>query len=106
MNIGDLRHRVDIIHPPTGVDERGLRTGNPVTLYAGVFASVVDLSGLELVRAQKIHAETRTQIKIRYHAGIDTSCTIVFGERSFHILHINDVEQRHEEQIILCNEVR
>lgn len=106
MHSGQLRHRINIESPPTTVSTRGGRTGDWSLLYENVPASVKDLSGFELIRAQKNNAEAKTEIRIRYHAGINTTQRIVFGDRVFHLLHINNIDQRNIELVILANEVR
>ncbi|WP_254513849.1 head-tail adaptor protein [Anatilimnocola floriformis] len=107
MRSGQLRHRIFIQTPPDGpADARGFKTGEWETLYNLVPSSVVDLQGLELIRAQKVVAEATVQIEIRFHAGIDTTCRAKFGNRFFQLLHVNNVDQRNIKQVILAKEIR
>lgn len=106
MRSGRNRFRVDIIEPPTTAGSRGKRTGESRTVYSGVYASVVMLSGLELIRAQKVCPEASVEVRIRYHADVRENHQIIWQGKTLNIGSINNVDGRNREQIILCTEVR
>lgn len=86
--IGDLRYQIDIIQPGVG---DGYDTTPASTIASGVWAEIIDLSGLELVRAQMIAAKVTHRVTIRYRAGLSTNMQVVFGSRTFDIQGILDV---------------
>lgn len=70
------------------------------------WAAVKTTGGGEFYAAQKLNADTECLFKIRYLANVNKKIMrIKYGNRYFDILHVNDVEARHEELLISAKEV-
>lgn len=104
INAGDLTRRITIQSKTVTQDTDGAEIVVYSTL-ATVWAQVITNSGREFYAAQKINAETTAVFRIRYRTGIETTSRVQYGNRYFDILHINDVDERHEEITLLCREV-
>ena len=69
-----------------------------------IWASVEPLKGREFFAAQKENAETTVRITIRYRSGISPDMRIKYGDKIYEINAIIDVEERHNELQIMCQE--
>jgi len=69
------------------------------------YAEVLTLSGREAVNAKQICAEATHLVRIRWIGPVDPSQQFLWGGRTLHILHVNNVDNRNREYQILCNEV-
>ena len=103
LSIGKLRHRITIQTYTASKNSFGEEI-KLWTDYARVSASIEPLSGKELFTAQQLHAETTTQIIIRYLEGMNTSMRILFGTKVYDILHISNKEERNIAVYLLCKE--
>lgn len=106
MRAGKLRHRISIQRViETQESSYNEPTGQWV-LFAEVSASIVPLSGRELIRAKQVELETDTEITIRYLDGLSPKMRIVYRDRVFEILSIINTEERNRELRLLCSEVK
>lgn len=104
MNIGNLRHRVQLqVRAPTK-DEYGAEIDGWADL-ASVWASVEALSGRELFAAQQTTAEADHQITMRYRADVKPDMRALEGDRVFDITAALDREGRKRKLELLCREV-
>ncbi|GEM_PF-93484 len=103
LTIGKLRHRITIQTYTTSKNSFGEEI-KVWSDFVEVSASVEPLSGKELFTAQQLHAETTTQIIIRYLDELDTSMRVVFGVKIFDILHVSNKEERNVAMYLLCKE--
>jgi len=103
MNIGKLRHRIELQSAIIDKDDYGQQTENHGT-YDTVWASVVPLTGRELEYAQQLQAETNYKITIRYNSAVKKTDQILFDDRIFEINAILNFEEKNEYLILLCKE--
>jgi len=70
-----------------------------------VWASVEPLKGREFFAAQKENAETTVRICIRYRPGISADMRILYCDKVYGINAIIDIEERHTELQLMCQEL-
>ncbi len=105
---GRLRHRVTILAPPdpSATDE----AGQPMDEWTEVgtrWAEVRDLAGKRLWAAQQVHAEARTEVRMRWTGAVTEGMRIRHGGRVLQIIGIPaDPDGYRREQLCLCREVR
>lgn len=97
---GELKHRIQIYSPPTGIDSRGRSTGD-WNKVAEVNAHLKTLSGDEAVLARQLVSRATHQIKLRYQRKFTLSPKheIRFRGRRFSIGHVENVEEENVEWI-------
>ena len=102
MRAGRLRHQVRI-QTPTKDTSPG---AGDITWsdYATVWAAVEPLRGNEFFTAQQVNAEVTGRVVIRYLSGITPEVRVLFGTRTFEILSVIDVDERHEELQLMVKE--
>ena len=103
MDIGKLRHRIEIQNYTTTKD--GI--GHPVKTWATrdtVWAWIRPMSGREIMNAQQPVGEITHKVTIRYHATIVVTDRIKFGTRYFDINFIGNYDERNEFMEIMCKE--
>lgn len=106
MGAGKYRHRVEIQWDRgTTQDASGWPTADQKT-SAWRWGEVLDLSGLELIRAQALHAEAKVQFTTRYMEGLTPAHRIKFGSRVLAIHHVSNPDARKRETVCLCSEAR
>jgi len=71
----------------------------------GIWASIVTTGGNELYVAQKLNSATQAVFKVRYGNAVTVLDRIVYNNRIFEILSINDVDEAHIELQISAKEV-
>jgi len=100
------RHQVTIKHPPTAVDSRGQKTGDPSTVLANVPCSIEQLAGLELIRAKKLFAEATYRVELWGDPSTPIQSTdyLEWGSRTLHIGAVIDPEQTGVDIELLCKE--
>lgn len=106
LNVGAKRHVVTIKLPPTGLDSRGRTTGTPSIVLADVPCSIEQLSGLELIRAQKIYAEAthRVQLFADPTHPLTSKHFLVWGSRILHVGAVIDADNIGVEVELVCKE--
>lgn len=101
MEIGLLRHRVDIQQRDTALDAFGQRALTWTTLYT-VWASVEDISGKELIASMAINTELSTHIYMRYRTGITTAHRVLYQGTAYNIQAVVDATGRKRELHLMC----
>jgi SPP1 family predicted phage head-tail adaptor len=104
MRAGELNRRITFQHKTITYDTYH----QPIETWANlmtVWAGVITTGGREYYAAQKLNAETSAVFKIRYTTRIDTLMRIVWGDRTFEIIGINDVDAGHEAMLVSAREV-
>lgn len=105
MNIGELRHRVNLQSSSASQNDYGEQTESWTT-YTTVWAAIKTLSGRELEHAQQISAEATHRVTARYNSSVTEENRVIFGSRTFEVVSINNPEERNEYLILLCKEVK
>ena len=103
LSIGKLRHRITLQDYVSSKNSFG-EESKVWSDFAEVSASVEPLSGKELFAAQQLHAETTTQIIIRYIEGLNTKMRVIFKSKEYDILHISNKGERNVAMYLLCKE--
>lgn len=70
-----------------------------------VWARAIPQTGREFIEAAKTEPELRFMWNIRYRADLTPDHRLTHDGRVMNILAVMDIEERHIEQNILCNEV-
>ena len=89
MNIGSLRHRIEIQRLETTYDKEGFPLKDYVT-FKKVWADVNDLYGKEYWNSKQNISENITVFHTRYYKEIDTNCSILFKGRRYEIIEPPD----------------
>lgn len=105
VNIGKLRHRVEIQYSIDTRDEFGAVSGQTWNTLCTVSASVEPLVGREYFAAAQIQSEVTHKITMRYKRGIKPYFRAFFGDRIFDILSILNIREENRELILYCKEV-
>lgn len=103
MRAGRLRHRIEIQQPVTVQDVYG----EPLTTWerhALCWASAEPLRGQELFNARQTLAEVNVRFRLRYLAGVEPDMRVLFDGRTFDLVEIIDVDERHKELQLLAVE--
>lgn len=103
MEIGKLRHRVEIQRKEVKTDEL-LQQSNVWATYATVWASIRPVKGREYIAVKQVNAEISAVITIRYLSGITPEMRILFGNRVFGIVSVINVDERSRVLELMCRE--
>lgn len=107
--IGHYRHTVTVESPTAGLpDAAGGWTEtwtplDPPTWDCAIQAASV--RDLESIGANTVMAQATHLIRGRYHAGLTTQARLVFDGRIFHIVYLNNRDERQLETILVCAEI-
>jgi SPP1 family predicted phage head-tail adaptor len=104
IGLGRLRHRVTIQQQSSTQDGYGEQVNTWNDLIT-VWASVEPLKGREHFAAQQVKTETTTRIKMRYRAGIVSKMRVAYGSKTYDIMSVIDLEERHIELHLMCMEL-
>ncbi len=104
MNPGDLRHRITIQQKSITKDSEGIPSETWPD-FATAWAAIEPLQGREFFSAQAVNAQVTTRIRIRYLAGICPTMRVSYGTHIYDIQVVIDVEERHRELQLMCQEV-
>ena len=103
MNIGKLRHQIELQSYTTTADD----VGHPVktwSTYTTIWAWVRPMSGREQLNAEQVTGEITHKVTIRYHSTIAVTNRIKFGSRYFDINFIGNYDERNVFMEIMCKE--
>ncbi len=67
-------------------------------------AHIESLTGTELIEARKVQANATHRVRLRFSNQIDPQSRLLFGSRTFEILHVANPEERDKLQEILVRE--
>jgi len=106
---GELRHRVDILAPPTTRNDFGevdISDDEQWSVFKTVWASVEPLKGRELFTVQQINSEITLRVKMWYIPGVKANMRIRSRGQIFEIVGPPiDNKQTHRELELMCKEV-
>lgn len=103
MNIGEYNRRVAVQTNTPSTNSFGDSTASWATTST-VWAKVINLTGGKLEAARQIDIEASVEIHIRFCGGITVANQLTYNGRTFEIVHVNDVYERHVELILTCKE--
>jgi len=96
MRSGTLRHLVRV-EVPVQVKQANGSVVTTWNLYREVWANVETLKGFERQVACASWPASDVKISFRYVAGLLPTMRVVYNGRSYSILGINDLEERHRD---------
>jgi len=95
LNIGELRHRITLQKPVISVNENGFEV-KTYENYKTVWSKVSNLSGREYFEAAAIQKEKTVKFLIRAGVDIDESMRILFNEKTFNIIFIDNINYKNK----------
>lgn len=104
MKSEELRHRITIEYRVVTTNENGYET-EIWKEYRKVWASVSNLSGREYFEAVAVKAEETVKFTIRYTDAIDTTMRILFKDKRYNIVSVDNIKYRNRFIVIKALEV-
>ncbi|WP_350343225.1 phage head closure protein [Proteinivorax tanatarense] len=104
MKIGDLRHRITFQKKITTVNENGFEVETMEDVKT-VWAYVSHLHGREFYQAAQVQAEHTVKFTIRYIPKLDPSMEILFRDKRYNIIAIDNIKYRNKWVEIRAQEV-
>lgn len=95
MDIGVLRHRVSIQKVILAKNDNGFEVEQWHD-YKTVWAAITNLQGREYYAAAAINAENTVKFKIRYTEGIENSMRILFKDKTYNVISIDNIKYRNK----------
>lgn len=103
MNIGKLNKRLTFKKLADVPDSLGQSTKKLVDI-ACVWGSLYPVRSVEFYEIRKVQGKTTHKCYIRYREGIDTNCFISYGDKTYSIESVIDVDMSHKMLEIMCFE--
>lgn len=100
-----MQHTVDVYRDPTGTyGTRGEILGGAELVAARVPCSIETLSGREAEQARSTYPYAAYQVEFWGSPAwnLTTQCKLIHGNNVYHIGHIDDVDQKGCEFVLLC----
>lgn len=108
MNIGELRYKItfQILSNET-TNENGfpLSEDERFTDFKSAWSTVYPLKGTEFWSAKTTYSESTVKFTCRYIPGITSDMRIQYGKRTFNIVGVIDVDERHKWLQIMATEL-
>lgn len=104
MNTGNMKRKITIRSKTTAKDSEGF-VSETWADFLTTWAEVEPLRGREYFQAAAINAENYVRFRIRYHTGINNTMRLIYNNRTFRIISVIDVNERHIEIQLMCSEV-
>ena len=93
MEISALNKRITIQELKTNINENGFEIEEWID-FKTVWAGVSNLHGREYFEAAAVQMEKTVKFTIRYLADIDTSMRILFKNKAYNIISIDNIKYR------------
>lgn len=94
MNPGELNRRIKIQTLTSTVNVNGFAVENWTDLKT-VWAKIQNLHGSEFFQAQQVNSKATCKFTIRYVKDLDTSMRIVYENKNYNILYVDDIRAEH-----------
>lgn len=91
MNPGELRHRITLQKFTTTVNENGFEEESWID-FKTVWASISNLHGREYFEAAAVQKENTVKFTVRYIKDLDTSMKILFRNKQYNIIQIDNIK--------------
>jgi SPP1 family predicted phage head-tail adaptor len=104
MDPGNLNRRVTIQRPDTGVDALGQPVGTWSDV-AQVWASIINKSGLQALRADQPVSIVQSSIRIRYRADLTAAMRVMHGATVYEIVAVLPEEAGRQWTDLVCQVV-
>ena len=110
LQVGKLRHRLQIVNPGTTVDEAGGVSLAVTSPLATVWGRIESVTGRDVLAAAQFNSEVTHRITVRYNPLFSAKMQIWFRGagtyvRQFEILAILNPDERNKLQYLLCVEI-
>jgi SPP1 family predicted phage head-tail adaptor len=105
MQPGQLRHQIYLQGLTRTDDEGGGGEEAWGDASGPLWAEIRPLTGTEAIRAMQSEATLTHTVRLRYRPGVTTRMRLRYGARHFDIRHVIDVQERHIELQLLCEEI-
>lgn len=101
---GILRHSlvVEALTTTRQPDGTSKETWTPDPVARSAF--IKQLDGQERFESHQMQAEATHKVKMRYYAGLTPTHRLIFGERTFNIVEVNNVEEVNVNHELRCRE--
>lgn len=91
MNIGELKHKIEILRPVIEINENGFEVQSYET-YKTLWAKITNLHGKEYFEAASVQKEKTVKFTVRAVKGIDETMKIRFGSNIYDISFIDNIK--------------
>lgn len=95
MAIGVLRHRILIQKVILAKNDNGFEVEQWQD-YKTVWGAITNIQGREYYAATAINAENTVKFKIRYTEGIENSMRILFKDKTYNIISLDNIKYRNK----------
>ena len=103
MQSGKLRNYIEI-QQKIMVEDENLEWIESWPTFTSYWAEILPLVGREYWASRQTVSEVTGKIRMRYLTGVKTTMKVIDGLKSYDIEAVIDVENRHEELILLVKE--
>lgn len=103
MRAGNLRNYV-VIQRSTETHDSNQELILTWSTFASVWAEILPLIGREYWASRQVVSEVTGKIRIRYLAGVTAKMRVIDGSKTYDIEAVIDVENKHEELVLLVKE--
>lgn len=102
---GRARKKIDIERPVTTKGSQGGQVTNWEVFLPRIWAGITNLSGNERRSTSSGGEvpEARTEFRIRYRPGLETTMRILYNGKKYNIKHIKDFEEEHNWLILTAD---
>lgn len=107
MRAGQLRHRVIVVGPPlTQVPDGNGGYVETLTVKGERWATIAPATAQDVERQVPagLQGQVTHLVTMRYVAGITLESVVVFGARRLRVKGLQDVDERHRELVLACEE--
>lgn len=101
MNPGELRHRIKIQKHTSEMNENGFEVKSWQD-FKSAWASVTNLHGREFFQAKQVSSSASTKFIIRYIDELDTKMRILYNDKHYNIIYIDNIKDRNRFIELLC----
>jgi SPP1 family predicted phage head-tail adaptor len=107
LQIGKLRHRIQIVQPGVTQDSAGGTTQTDATVLCTTWATIQALSGTEKFAAHEFVSQVTHSVYLRYRTDftIDSSMNVWYNGRTFQIEAVLNPDERNKMLQLLCIEI-
>lgn len=110
LQVGKLRHRLQIVNPGTTVDEAGGVSLASTSPMATVWGRIESITGRDVLAAAQFDSDITHKITIRYRDGVLAKQQIYFQgpgsrPRAFQILYVLNPDERNKLLYLMCSEI-
>ena len=104
IRAGKLKQRIEI-QKEERVRQPGGSYETDWVSFLDSWARIVPLSGTERYTAQQVQSELSHRVEMRYQEGIKPQMRVKYGERTFDIEAVLNLEEANRELHLMCSEV-